>query len=96
MLLRPAELDAIRLGDIDVAYRRWDRPRLLVGTRMRTSVGLVEATSVEVVDIDGPHLALVTNPTAAWSALTAFMDRDRRDHSPNMNMARPAAMAITW
>jgi hypothetical protein len=51
MLLRPAELDAIRRGDIDVAYRRWDRPRLLVGTRMRTSVGLVEATSVEVVDI---------------------------------------------
>ncbi|HEY7372319.1 MAG TPA: alpha/beta fold hydrolase [Polyangia bacterium] len=31
--------------------------------------------SVEVADIDGPHLALVTNPTAAWEALRAFMDR---------------------
>jgi pimeloyl-ACP methyl ester carboxylesterase len=31
--------------------------------------------SVEIADIDGPHLALVTNPAAAWAALTAFMDR---------------------
>jgi len=31
--------------------------------------------SVEIADIDGPHLALVTNPTAAWAALLAFMDR---------------------
>jgi pimeloyl-ACP methyl ester carboxylesterase len=31
--------------------------------------------SVEIADIEGPHLALVTNPDAAWSALTAFMDR---------------------
>jgi pimeloyl-ACP methyl ester carboxylesterase len=31
--------------------------------------------SVEIADIDGPHLALVTNPAAAWAALSAFMDR---------------------
>ena len=31
--------------------------------------------SVEIADIDGPHLALVTNPTAAWEALNGFMDR---------------------
>jgi pimeloyl-ACP methyl ester carboxylesterase len=31
--------------------------------------------SVEIADIDGPHLALVTNPAAAWDALGAFMDR---------------------
>jgi len=31
--------------------------------------------SVEIVDIDGPHLALVTNPAAAWAALSGFMDR---------------------
>jgi hypothetical protein len=52
MLIRPAELEAIRRGDVDVAYRRWDRARLNVGTRMRTAVGLVEATSVEVIDVD--------------------------------------------
>lgn len=49
MLIRPAELEKIREGEIDLAFRRWDRPRLLVGTRMRTMVGLVEVTSVDRV-----------------------------------------------
>ena len=49
MLIRPAELAAMRDGTVDLAFRRWDRPRLLVGTRMRTSVGLLEVLSVEKV-----------------------------------------------
>jgi hypothetical protein len=49
--IRPAELEAIRAGDIDVAFRRWDRPRVRAGTRMRTAVGLVEVTSVERVPL---------------------------------------------
>ena len=40
MMIRPAELAAIRAGTIDLAFRRWARPRVVVGTRMRTSVGL--------------------------------------------------------
>ena len=31
--------------------------------------------SVEIVELAGPHLTLVTNPAAAWAALTAFMAR---------------------
>jgi len=50
VLIRPADLARIRDGDIDLAFRRWERPRLLVGTRVRTSVGLVEVTSVDEVD----------------------------------------------
>jgi hypothetical protein len=49
VLIRPAELEAIRRGDVDLAFRRWDRPRVRVGTRLRTAVGLVEVTSVEQV-----------------------------------------------
>lgn len=51
MLLRPAELARIRAGEVDLAFRRWDRPRLRVGTRMRTAVGLLEVTSVEQVPL---------------------------------------------
>ncbi|GAA2017570.1 hypothetical protein JL107_14155 [Nakamurella flavida] len=51
MLIRPTELDALVSGDIDLAFRRWDRPRLRVGTRMRTKVGLVEVTEVETVPL---------------------------------------------
>lgn len=49
MQIRPADLAAIRDGSIDLAFRRWERPRLLLGTQMRTSVGLVEVTSLDKV-----------------------------------------------
>ncbi len=51
MMIRPAELAAIKAGTIDLAFRRWARPRVVVGTRMRTGVGLIEVTSVEQVSI---------------------------------------------
>ncbi len=50
-MIRPAELAAIRAGTIDLAFRRWARPRVVVGTRMRTGVGLIEVTSVEQVSV---------------------------------------------
>lgn len=50
MMIRPTELRAIKAGDLDLAFRRWERPRVVVGTRMRTSVGLVEVTSLAQVD----------------------------------------------
>jgi hypothetical protein len=49
MMIRPDTLAAIKAGDVDLAFRRWDRPRVLVGTRLRTRVGLLEVTSVEKV-----------------------------------------------
>lgn len=48
-MIRPVELEAIRAGDIDLAFRRWDRPRVRVGTQLRTAVGLVEVISVAQV-----------------------------------------------
>lgn len=50
-MIRPAELAAIKAGEVDLAFRRWDRPRVKVGTRLRTAVGLVEVTSVEPVAV---------------------------------------------
>ncbi|UUZ60106.1 hypothetical protein [Nocardioides sp. B-3] len=47
MMIRPAELAAIKAGTVDLAFRRWAKPRVVIGTRMRTSVGLLEVTSVE-------------------------------------------------
>jgi hypothetical protein len=51
MMIRPAELAAIKAGTIDLAFRRWAKPRVVVGTRMRTGVGLIEVTSVEQVSV---------------------------------------------
>lgn len=49
MLIRPADLARIRDGEIELAFRRWERPRVLVGTKMRTPIGLVEVISLERV-----------------------------------------------
>jgi hypothetical protein len=50
MLMRRQILDAIEAGSVTAVYRRWERPRVRVGTRMRTAVGLVEVTGVERVE----------------------------------------------
>jgi hypothetical protein len=52
MVWRVAELEAIRAGRIDLAFRRWDRPRLLAGTQMRTAVGLVEVLAVDKIAVE--------------------------------------------
>lgn len=50
MRIRPVELAQIREGSVDLAFRRWERPRVLVGTKLRTPVGLVEISSLDQVD----------------------------------------------
>ena len=52
MLFRAAELKAIEAGEIDLAFRRWERPRLREGTHMRTKIGLVEVTAVEPIAVE--------------------------------------------
>ena len=52
MMIRPAELAAIRAGEVDLAFRRWARPRVVLGTRMRTAVGLLEVTSLDEVEAE--------------------------------------------
>lgn len=52
-MIRPAELEAIRRGEIDLAFRRWERPQVKAGTRMRTSVGLLEVLAVDRVAVSG-------------------------------------------
>jgi len=48
-MFRPADLDRLRAGEIDLAFRRWDRPRVKPGTRLRTAVGVLEVVTVEQV-----------------------------------------------
>jgi hypothetical protein len=50
MIFQRRVLDAIRDGSVDLAFRRWERPRVLEGSRLRTAVGVLEVGKVEVVD----------------------------------------------
>ncbi len=79
-MMRPAELDGVRAGTVDLAFRRWDRPRVKVGTRLRTAVGLVEVMSVDEVALsalraDDARRAGAASLTALKDALAARADR---------------------
>ncbi|UJA20321.1 hypothetical protein HJD18_08935 [Thermoleophilia bacterium SCSIO 60948] len=53
MLISQPDLAAIREGRIDAVFRRWDRPRVLAGTKLRTRIGLIEVLEVtELADSD--------------------------------------------
>jgi hypothetical protein len=77
MLIRAAELDGMRRGSVDLAFRRWTRPRLRVGTRMRTPIGQLEVLAVDEVGAEA-----ITDDDArragatSRAALLAWLDRD--------------------
>jgi hypothetical protein len=50
VLIRRAQLDGIADGTVDLAFRRWERPRVKAGTRLRTAIGVVAIDDVRVVE----------------------------------------------
>lgn len=46
MLFRVATLDRIRIGEITLAFRRWRRPTVKAGGRLRTAIGELAIESV--------------------------------------------------
>ena len=50
MLFRPADLERIAAGEITLAFRRWERPRVKPGSTQRTPIGVIAFDAVEVVE----------------------------------------------
>lgn len=69
MMIRAADLPRIKTGEIDLAFRRWDRPRVVVGTALRTRVGLIEITSIEAIDPND-----LTEDDARRAGMTSLAD----------------------
>ena len=49
MLFKRGQLEGIAAGEIDLQFRRWDRPRARAGGRQRTAVGVIAIDDVRVV-----------------------------------------------
>jgi hypothetical protein len=49
VLFKLSQLEAIAAGEIDLQFRRWDRPRARAGGRQMTAVGVVRIDDVRVV-----------------------------------------------
>ncbi|MFD1705010.1 hypothetical protein ACFSCV_18550 [Methylopila henanensis] len=52
MLIRRADLERIASGTVTLAFRRWTRPTVKAGTRLRTAIGVVEIVSVVPIGDD--------------------------------------------
>ncbi|HLM50195.1 MAG TPA: hypothetical protein VK279_06580 [Solirubrobacteraceae bacterium] len=50
VLFPRAHLDGIAAGEVTLAFRRWPRPRVRPGSRLRTRVGVLAVDAVDVVD----------------------------------------------
>jgi hypothetical protein len=53
VLFKRDVLDGFVDGTISLAFRRWTRPRVRVGSRMRTAIGVLAVDAVDEVDPDG-------------------------------------------
>ncbi|MEU3649144.1 hypothetical protein AB0E59_37610 [Lentzea sp. NPDC034063] len=49
MLIRVADWERIRSGEITLQFRRWKRPTVRAGGRLRTSLGVLSIDEIEVV-----------------------------------------------
>ena len=52
MLIRRAQLDAIRDGRITLQFRRWRRPTVKAGGSLRTAIGVLAIECVDVVVLE--------------------------------------------
>jgi len=51
VLFKRHVLDGLARGTIDLAFRRWARPRVRAGSRLRTGVGVIGVDGVEAVAV---------------------------------------------
>ena len=50
MLLKLALLEQIKAGDVDLVFRRWSRPSVKPGGRLKTKLGLLAIGAVTDMD----------------------------------------------
>jgi hypothetical protein len=88
MLFRPRDLDGIAAGTITVAFRRWDKPRVKVGSTQKTRVGVVEFTSCEPVDSISPADAVAAGFSSP-EEVEARMRKTGRVYRVGLRLAGP-------
>ena len=75
MLFPNADLERIRTGEVDLAFRRWKRPMHVAGGRQRTRMGVVEFVSVAPVSPDSLTEDDARRAGTTLADLLAFLSR---------------------
>jgi hypothetical protein len=89
VLFRPADLEGIAAGRITLAFRRWERPRVLQGSKLRTPIGVLEIDSVEVVERPTDEDARAAGYESGDAVLAAFPKRKGDFYRIALHLAGP-------
>jgi hypothetical protein len=72
LLFKRHVLEGLADGTVSLAFRRWTRPRVRVGSRLRTAVGVLAIDAVEEVDTD--RITLKDARRAGFSSRDELID----------------------
>ena len=89
MLFRPGDLEGIAAGRISLAFRRWEKPRVKAGSRLRTPIGVLEVTSVEVVTRPTDEDARAAGYESGQAVLDSFPKRTGDFYRIALHLAGP-------
>lgn len=92
MLFKQRVLDGFAAGTIDLAFRRWARPRVRAGSRLRTAVGVVTVDRIDEVTV--ADITHAQARRAGFSSRKALLDdlatqRDGRVYRIDLHVAGP-------
>ena len=89
MLFRRRDLDGIAAGEITLAFRRWDRPRVKPGGSQRTMIGVVAFDTVRRVSRVSQRDARRAGYASAEALLAAFRERPGDLYRIELRLAGP-------
>ncbi len=96
MLIPVKVLEKIRSGDIDLAFRRWQKPTVKVGGRLRSAVGELRIGSIDAVD---PSVISDADATRAGYASADDLRADlfrERPGAARTRTARPTESSVIF
>lgn len=70
MLLKRELLEQIKAGEVDVIFRRWNRPTVKAGGTLKTKVGLLAIKSIEEMSPD--DVSAIDARRAGFADVAAF------------------------
>ncbi|WP_028063104.1 hypothetical protein [Solirubrobacter soli] len=89
MLFRPADLEGIEAGRITLAFRRWTKPRAVVGGTQRTRIGVIELTAIDRVKRPTNKDARAAGYRDAQHLLDSFAGREGDLYRIALHLAGP-------
>jgi hypothetical protein len=89
VLFRPSDLEGIASGRITLAFRRWEKPRVLVGSKLRTKIGVLEVTAVDKVTRVSNRDAKAAGYESGQAVLDAFPKRTGDFYRIALHLAGP-------